>query len=275
MLTRIITGVIGIALATCVIQTGGALFAVAGLVLAIGAWLEYCRAFQQKGMNVALVLGAVMVAGIWGAGWLGNSQYLVGSIALAVLAIMLKTVFDHKSFGVQAACISAAGVLYIGLPFVHLVMLRFVGGANIINTSIGEFQVGCALVWICLIGTWASDTFAYFTGFFLGKHKLCPEISPKKTIEGFIGGLAGTTASVAGLGVLFGLDVPMMAVLGFCICIVATLGDLVESVMKRYTGIKDSGNIIPGHGGIWDRFDSVIYTAPFVYYFVLLASLAD
>jgi phosphatidate cytidylyltransferase len=79
---------------------------------------------------------------------------------------------------------------------------------------------------------------------------------------------------VAGLGVFFGFDVVVMAVLGFFICIVATLGDLVESVVKRYTGIKDSGNIIPGHGGIWDRFDSVIYTVPFVYYFMYCARIA-
>ncbi|MBR0329200.1 MAG: phosphatidate cytidylyltransferase [Selenomonadaceae bacterium] len=89
----------------------------------------------------------------------------------------------------------------------------------------------------------------------------------------FVGGLIGTTASVAGLGMLFGFDVQVMAVLGLCICIIATLGDLVESVMKRYTGIKDSGHIIPGHGGIWDRFDSVIYTVPFVYYFVQFVAL--
>lgn len=274
MLTRIITGVIGIALAAFVIQTGGTLFAVAGLVLAVGAWFEYCRAFQQKGLNMSLCLGGCMIAFLWSAGWLGSSQYLVGAVALAVLAILLKTVFCHKSFKVPEACASAAGVLYIGLSFVHLVMLRFVGGDSVIATSVGNFQTGCALIWVCLIGTWASDTFAYFAGFFLGKHKLCPEISPKKTIEGFVGGVVGTTASVAGLGVLFGFSISLMALLGFCICIVATLGDLVESVMKRYTGIKDSGNIIPGHGGIWDRFDSVIYTAPFVYYFVLLAGLA-
>ena len=79
---------------------------------------------------------------------------------------------------------------------------------------------------------------------------------------------------MAGLGVFFGFDVVVMAVLGFLICIVATLGDLVESVVKRYTGIKDSGNIIPGHGGIWDRFDSVIYTVPFVYYFMYCARIA-
>ena len=129
------------------------------------------------------------------------------------------------------------------------------------------------MIWVMFIGTWASDTFAYFTGSAIGRHKLCPTISPNKTVEGFLGSVVGTTASVAALGAFFSLPIVEMAVLGFCISLLATLGDLVESVAKRYTGIKDSGNIIPGHGGVWDRFDSVLFTAPLVYYFVLIAGL--
>ena len=109
----------------------------------------------------------------------------------------------------------------------------------------------------------------------IGSHKLCPTISPNKTVEGFLGSLVGTTASVAGLGVFFGLPVLEMAGLGLALSVLATLGDLVESVAKRYTGIKDSGNIIPGHGGVWDRFDSVLFTAPAVYYFAVLVLMND
>lgn len=273
MLTRIITGIIGIALATVVIQTGGSVFAGAVLLLAFGAWYEYCNAFKQKGYKPTLVTGMVLISIMWAGGFLGSDGLLVFTVMFSALVIMLLTVLKHGKFDVLSAVISVAGVFYIGLPFVHLVMLRFTGEEAYISTSLGDFQLGCALVWVALIGTWASDTFAYFAGCFLGKHKLCETISPKKTIEGFIGGLIGTTASVAGLGVFFGFDVIVMAVLGFFICIVATLGDLVESVVKRYTGIKDSGNIIPGHGGIWDRFDSVIYTVPFVYYFMYCARI--
>lgn len=273
MLTRIITGIIGIVLAALVIQTGGSVFAGAVLLLAFGAWYEYCNAFKQKGYKPALVTGMVLISIMWAGGFLGSDGLLVFSVMFSALVIMLLTVLKHGKFDVLSAVISVAGVFYIGLPFVHLVMLRFTGEEAYISTSLGDFQLGCALVWVALIGTWASDTFAYFAGCFLGKHKLCETISPKKTIEGFIGGLIGTTASVAGLGVFFGFDVVVMAVLGFFICIVATLGDLVESVVKRYTGIKDSGNIIPGHGGIWDRFDSVIYTVPFVYYFMYCARI--
>ena len=270
MLIRIISGVIGIALAAFIVQTGGNVFAGAGLLLAFGAWHEYCNAFREKGYKPTLVTGMVLISVIWAGGWLGNDGFLVGATMFSVLTVMLLTVLNHDNFDVLSAVISVAGVFYIGLSFTHLVMLRFMGGEAVIPTCLGDFQLGCAFLWIALIGTWASDTFAYFAGFAFGKHKLCEKISPKKTIEGFLGGLIGTTASVAALGVFFGLDLSLMAVLGFFICIVATLGDLVESVIKRYTGIKDSGNIIPGHGGILDRFDSVLYTAPFVYYFMII-----
>ena len=267
MLVRIITGIVGIGLAAFVIQAGGTLFAVCGLVLALGAWFEYCNAFDKKGYRPALVIGGLFVSAMCYAAYGGLDTGLLTMLSLG--AVLL-----HGSFSVPSAAVSAAGVLYLGMSFAHLIGLRVMEhGMAPVETQLGVLEPGCALIWTALIGTWASDTFAYFAGSFLGRHKLCPSISPGKTVEGFVGGLIGTTASVAGLGVLFGFDVQVMAVLGLCICIIATLGDLVESVMKRYTGIKDSGHIIPGHGGIWDRFDSVIYTVPFVYYFVQFVAL--
>lgn len=275
MLVRIITGIVGIGLAAFVIQAGGTLFAVCGLVLALGAWFEYCNAFDKKGYRPALVIGGLFVSAMCYAAYGGLDTGLLTMLSLgAVLVMFLLTVLLHGSFSVPSAAVSAAGVLYLGMSFAHLIGLRVMEhGMAPVETQLGVLEPGCALIWTALIGTWASDTFAYFAGSFLGRHKLCPSISPGKTVEGFVGGLIGTTASVSGLGVLFGFDVQVMAVLGLCICIIATLGDLVESVMKRYTGIKDSGHIIPGHGGIWDRFDSVIYTVPFVYYFVQFVAL--
>ena len=275
MLVRIITGIVGIGLAAFVIQSGGLLFVACGLVLALGAWFEYCNAFSRKGYSPAFLIGGLFVAAMCYAAYGGLDTGLLTMLSLgAVLVMFLLTVLLHGSFSVPSAAVSAAGVLYLGMSFAHLIGLRVMEhGMAPVETQLGVLEPGCALIWTALIGTWASDTFAYFAGSFLGRHKLCPSISPGKTVEGFVGGLIGTTASVAGLGVLFGFDVQVMAVLGLCICIIATLGDLVESVMKRYTGIKDSGHIIPGHGGIWDRFDSVIYTVPFVYYFVQFVAL--
>ena len=275
MLTRIITGVVGIAVAACVIQTGGMTFAIGGVILALIAWFEYCRAFAQKGYNPALIIGGIAITALCYTAWTGHMAVLMPFWTVAtVLVILAMTVLQHGDFNVGSAMVSLGGIFYLGVPFAHMIALRLLGaGQPVLNTSMGSFEHGCAFIWLALIGTWASDTFAYFAGSFLGKHKMCPAISPKKTIEGFAGGLIGTTLSVAALGNFFSFDLMTMAVLGLCICMVATLGDLVESVMKRYTGIKDSGNIIPGHGGVWDRFDSVLYTIPFVFYFIHFVSI--
>ena len=274
MLTRIITGVVGIALAACVIQTGGLLFALAALLLAILAWVEYVKAFRQKGEHLTFLLGLVGLVGLWGSAWLGLAEAQTAVVTLVVLTIFLETVLLHDKVSFPAAALSAAGVMYLGLPFAHLISLRGMGAElPAIVTSLGNFEPGCALVWIMFIGTWSSDSFAYFVGSAIGKHKLCPSISPNKTIEGALGAVVGTTAMTMALGVLFGFPLHLMAVLGILIAIFGTLGDLVESVAKRHTGIKDSGNIIPGHGGVWDRFDSVLFTAPVVYYFTILAGL--
>ena len=274
MITRIITGLIGIALAAYVIQTGGTLFAGFALVLGLIAWFEYARAFGERGMGLTLLTGFLGVAALWYTGWQGNVELMVAAATLIVAIVLLESVLLRGSVSIMDAVTSVTGILYIGFPFAYMVMLRDWPEARLIPTQLGDFEFGCALIWIMFIGTWASDTFAYFTGSAIGRHKLCPSISPNKTVEGFLGSLVGTTAAVAGLGIFFALPVQEMAILGLAIAVLATLGDLVESVAKRYTGIKDSGSIIPGHGGIWDRFDSVLFTAPLVYYFVKFVGLA-
>ena len=273
MFTRIITGVVGIALAAFVIQTGGALFAGFALVLSVLAWFEYARAFHRKGSNLTFLTGILGLILLWGCAWLGNAEESMAVTTGIVLIVLLESVLLHGRVSFVDACTSVAGILYLGLPFAHMVMLRGLYPETTLVTSLSSFEFGCAMIWVMFIGTWASDTFAYFVGSAIGSHKLCPTISPNKTVEGFLGSVVGTTAAVAGLGVFFSLPVAEMAALGFCISLLATLGDLVESVAKRYTGIKDSGNIIPGHGGVWDRFDSVLFTAPLVYYFVLISGL--
>ncbi|MBR1860155.1 MAG: phosphatidate cytidylyltransferase, partial [Selenomonadaceae bacterium] len=155
--------------------------------------------------------------------------------------------------------------------------------SSLVGVNIGEalntlsslnFDVGSALIWTLFICTWSSDTFAYFVGTAIGSHKLASAISPKKTIEGFIGSIVGTTAMAILIGhVLFSFPLVEMAVIGFLMSIFATLGDLVESVIKRFVGIKDSGMMLPGHGGMLDRFDSIFYTAPIFYYCVIIFGL--
>ena len=127
---------------------------------------------------------------------------------------------------------------------------------------------------VAILGTWIADAGAYFTGSFLGKHKLCPKISPKKTVEGFAGGIVVTIIATLLSGLLFnllyhpeniGMHYAVLGVSGLCIGLISVVGDLTFSIIKREKGIKDYGNLIPGHGGILDRFDSVIFVTPFVY----------
>jgi len=153
------------------------------------------------------------------------------------------------------------GVLYLGLTLGTLSMTRLL--------PLGEW-----LIFFLLLVTWASDTGAYLVGTLYGRHRLAPTISPKKTVEGLVGGLiaaiiAGYAARWWFLPELSGLDCLILATL---LTITGLWGDLTESAMKRSVGMKDSGGILPGHGGMLDRLDSLLFTAPVFYYYVTMAS---
>lgn len=126
-------------------------------------------------------------------------------------------------------------------------------------------------VWIIILSAFGTDIFAYFIGMFLGSHKLCPSISPKKTVEGAIGGVLGSVVLCGIFGYFFlPAGFANCVVIGVVGGIVSQLGDLSASVMKRKIGIKDWGSLIPGHGGVLDRIDSILFTAPLVFYFLML-----
>lgn len=266
--TRIITGVIGMTAAAFIIQTGGMLFNAVVLLLSIIGWHEFSRAFAHKDQHLAYLSGMLALTLLWCCAVFGVPEETMAVTVLLLLVVLAQSVLLHKSFSVEEAMISVVGILYVGLTFSYLMLLRSWGDGAVISSPAGSMEIGCALIWSALLGTWASDTCAYFTGSLCGAHKLCPDISPGKTVEGFVGGVIGTVVTVTGIGAFFSFPLLKMAVLGICIALVATLGDLVESVIKRHTGIKDSGSLIPGHGGVLDRFDSTMFTMPFMYYFI-------
>lgn len=268
MATRIASGLVGIVIAAYVIQTGGVLFTAVATLLALIGWREYVKAFEHKDLHLSLFLGFIMVAIIVLSAALKIPNLGMFPVMVAIILSFLKMVYHHKTFSVEEACLTLAGVIYIGVPFYHLVALRLWEDSTILahNSFMGDFSAGCVLIWLTFIGTWASDTFAYFVGCSIGKHRLCPNISPKKSVEGFIGGIIGTMICMGLLGTYFGFDLTTMLIMGAIIASIGTLGDLVESCFKRYVGIKDSGTLIPGHGGVLDRFDSLLFTAPLVYY---------
>ena len=292
MIVRIISGIVGIAIAAVVIQLGGLPFAIFSMLLTLIGWYEYSAMMKSKGMNITFILGALMLILMLCCAWLGNTEELLAVLTIGMLMIFLMTVLLHGSVRPIDACASIAGVLYIGLPFSHLILLRFLydesldsvtstvdKGLPAIEQALNSlqafnFDVGSMLIWLLFICTWSSDTFAYFVGVAIGSHKLASTISPKKTVEGFIGGVIGTMAMAVLIGhVFFTFSFIEMAILGFILAIAATLGDLVESVIKRFAGVKDSGILLPGHGGMLDRFDSILFTAPVFYYFIIIAGL--
>ena len=265
---RILTACIGIPIAVYVINYGEWLFATAILVLTLLAWHEFYTMLKNKGISVFYTLGILMNIFILGCAWLGNSQELIIVIFASTMLALLKIVTSGTKFTVVDAAFSLLGISYIGMSFAHLILLRYTDNSLYIMTSGGQLSVGAAYVWLAFVGTWASDTFAYFIGTYFGRHKLCPMISPKKTIEGVIGGMLGSVIAIVVLGILFKLPVSHSTIMGILVGIAAPVGDLVESAIKRFAGVKDSGQILPGHGGILDRFDSILFTVPAIYYYM-------
>lgn len=155
---------------------------------------------------------------------------------------------------------SAFGAVYFGVGFGSLALLR--GSHELLSPVAVSMEPGIFLILLALICTWASDSFAYLTGKACGRHKMAPHISPNKTVEGLVGGAVGCV--ILGVLVSFcaGFDLLEGCILSVMAAIMAPMGDLFESYVKRACDIKDSGNILPGHGGMMDRFDSLLFVAP-------------
>lgn len=188
----------------------------------------------------------------------GDPKYVLPALFLYVVALFCEAIGSRQKMGLEK--MGGAFFLATFIPFFLSALLRLRGKEN--------WQL---LVILPFVIAFLSDTFAYFTGMLLGKHKLAPDLSPKKTVEGAIGGLVGATVSAMVCGLIFrvffhyeGIQYPALALYGALGSVVSQLGDLSFSYIKREYGIKDFGNILPGHGGILDRFDSVIFCAPFV-----------
>ena len=195
----------------------------------------------------------------------GYEKYDIFVFVIALMAIMSVYVFTFPKYKIEEVTLTFLGLFYVA------VMLSYIYKVRILED-------GIYIVWLIFIASWGNDTFAYFTGVLLGKHKMAPVLSPKKSIEGAIGGIAGATI----LGIIFGYIVNgymsetvshpvfIFAAASFVGAILAIIGDLTASAIKRNHNVKDYGKLIPGHGGILDRYDSVIFTAPAVYWAVFI-----
>lgn len=265
---RIFTALIGIPIAVFVINYGGGPFSAAVILLASIAWHEYSAMMKCRNHSVSYILGIIAILFILGCAAWGNPQELIFVIFVFTLTTLVKVILSQTSFSIYDAAFTVLGVMYIGLAFAYLLLLRFTDAQINSQTAFGSLSLGAVYLWLPFIGTWASDSFAFFVGSKMGKHKLCPAISPGKTVEGALGGLIGSVLGVAAAGYIFKFDMFHGIIIGMLVGIAAPLGDLVESAIKRFTGVKDSGRLLPGHGGVLDRFDSIMFAVPAVYYYI-------
>ena len=286
MLTRIITGLVGIAAAIGIITKGGLVFAAAVFLLAAIGWYEYHKMAASKGYHVYPLtsgLGSVLIVGMAALGYYVEMEQ-VFTLAFMVMLTALFFIFNaieglwrHCNRGddkwLANTALSAWAMLYCGLLFAHVILLRSFDGGPHIDLGFRVFEYGEICLWVVLLGTWASETFAYFFGRAFGKTPFC-SVSPKKSFEGAVSGFVGCFIVVMALGILYlGLPLWQAVFLGAAVAVFAPLGDLIESIIKRSFEIKDSGNIFPGHGGVLDRFDSLLFTAPVVYYVLMIISI--
>jgi len=207
-------------------------------------------------MGLGLALGLLVTTGFAVPGLLAEPA----TITFIVMAVLLSHVLAGRELksGLLDTAVLAFGVFYVAWLLGHLIRVR-------------QLADGAFLIFFLFLVTWANDTAAYYVGTFLGRHQMAPRLSPKKTWEGAVGGLVGSVAAAFACRAWFldSLSAADAAALGLLAGVAAPLGDLCESVLKRSAGVKDSGGIIPGHGGVLDRVDSLIFTTPVLYYYLL------
>lgn len=263
--TRLISGIILVAIAIVVVGQGGALlFAVTAAISLVGLF-ELYRVLDIHKKPLAFI-GYGTAVSYYGILWFEGQQYITLMIIASLMLLMAVYVFTLPKYRTEEITGAFFGVCYVP------VMLSFLYQTRVMDD-------GAFLVWLIFLSSWGCDTCAYCSGMLLGKHKLAPVLSPKKSVEGGVGGIVGAAllgAAYGAVGAHFGLleaEGNIAAVFAVCCAagaVISQIGDLAASAIKRNHDIKDYGHLIPGHGGILDRFDSVIITAPIIYTLAVL-----
>lgn len=266
--TRLLSGILLIVIALAVLITGGPLLFGVLLLISLIGMSELYKVFgiAKKAPGIVGYIFAVLYYAILyfepqlpreKVTWF--MMFFMGYL-ICQMAVL---VFSYPKYNTQQIFAAFFGVLYVAVMLSYIYQTRLLEG-------------GVFTVWLVFICSWGCDTCAYCVGMLIGKHKMAPVLSPKKSVEGGIGGILGAAL----IGVLYalainhwgntGVAIVQYAVIGAVGGAISQIGDLAASAIKRYHNIKDYGKLIPGHGGILDRFDSVIFTAPIIYYLAVL-----
>jgi phosphatidate cytidylyltransferase len=260
--TRLLSGIVLVIILIATVGMGGyVLFSVLGIISLIGlSELYKVVGVHNKVLGYAGYIAAVFYYLLL---LTGHTEYITMFTILFLVIAMAVYVFTFPSFGAEQVMTVFFGLFYVAVMLSYVYQTR-------------NLPDGGILVWLIFLSSWGCDTCAYCVGVLIGKHKMAPKLSPKKSVEGGVGGVLGAAL----LGVLFALAVNRWAsadadLLHYAlICgaggMISQIGDLAASAVKRNHDIKDYGTLIPGHGGILDRFDSVIFTAPVIYYLAIL-----
>lgn len=259
--TRLISGIVLVILAVLLVTTGGGLLYCVTAVISLIGLFELYRVMGIEKKSLGLV-GYLACASYYGIVWFEGQQYVTLLAIAALMLLMTIYVFTFPLYGTEQVTVAFFGIFYLGIMLSYLYQVRAMAD-------------GKYLVWLIFLSSWGCDTCAYCVGMLFGKHKLAPVLSPKKSIEGAVGGVAGAALLGFFYALVFGdrmLEVanPQLACAAACAiaAVISQIGDLAASAIKRNHNVKDYGHLIPGHGGVLDRFDSMIFTAPAIFFAV-------
>ncbi|NLV35827.1 MAG: phosphatidate cytidylyltransferase [Clostridiaceae bacterium] len=274
MKTRVISAAVAIALLLVIAYLGSIAIGLAIFLLAMAATYEFYRALERGGSKPIYFLGYIaclplLYLALEGllptqlTDYVEKNCLLIAATGFFVLLVVLFcfSMFSDGKYKIADISITLFGILYIAFLFSFVTLTR-------------KMENGNLYVWLIFIGASATDTFAFFTGITIGKTKIIPRISPKKSLEGCIGGVIGAVLAMLAFGSIFmpqlGTSLIHFAILGLLCGVISQIGDWSASSVKRAVGIKDYGNIMPGHGGVLDRLDSILFVAPTVYFYINL-----
>ncbi len=279
--TRLISGIVLVAIALLAFIFGGEILLGISVFISIAGYLELCRAVgvkeKDKKINALEIVGIIGILAYYAVLYFfpaveeGNAAMSMGNVLYAVIPVIGVFMLSMLLYVVRFPKCRSEQIMANVFNFLYApVMLSFIYLTR-------EQEAGKYIVWLILISSWGCDTCAYVVGMLIGKKKIFPVLSPKKSLEGCIGGVVGA-GLIAALYAIFVVEnvfpdkrvTIVITVICMVGAVMSQVGDLAASAIKRNHEIKDYGKLIPGHGGIMDRFDSVIVTAPMIYFLTVL-----